>query len=159
AVVSTVPARTFASTAWEATAYVALSGAIGTFSFIFVLIGICVGTPLLIVALAGLPILWVVFAFDHVLAKVERNRAASMLGAGFPVRKFPREGSPPRRMLTWMGSRGCWLELTYALVALPLLGWLGGFLVFCAWGGGVAFISFPAWGWAAAGEGSVLGLD
>jgi signal transduction histidine kinase len=158
-VVSTLPARTFASDAWGAAAYVALSGAIGTFSFIFALVGICVGTPLLIVALAGLPILWVVFAFNHLLAKVERNRAASLLGVDFPVRRTPREGSPARRMFTWMGSRGCWLELTYSLVALPLVGWLGGFLAFCAWGGGLAFLSFPAWGWAAAGEGSVLGLD
>ncbi len=158
-VVSTVPARTFASEAWTATAYVALSGALGTVSFLVALIGVCVGTPLLIVALAGLPILWFVFAFDHTLAKLERNRAASMLGVDFPVRRFPGTGSPPRRMLNWMGSRGCWLELTYALVALPLLGWLGGFLTFCAWGGGLAFISFPAWGWAAAGAGSLLGAD
>jgi signal transduction histidine kinase len=158
-VISTVPARTFASEAWAATAYVALSGAIGTASFIIALVGLCVGTPLLIVALAGLPILWFVFAFDHGLAKLERNRAAALLGVEFGVRRPPRTGSPPRRMIGWMASRGCWLELTYALLALPLLGWLGGFLTFCAWGGGLAFISFPAWGWAAAGEGSVLGAD
>jgi signal transduction histidine kinase len=158
-VVSSVPARTFVSEAWASCAYVALSGALGTFSFVVALVGVSVGTPLLIVALAGLPILWFVFAFDHGLAKLERNRASAMLGVDFAVRRFPRAGSPPRRMLNWMGSRGCWLELAYALVALPLLGWLGGFLTFCAWGGGLAFISFPAWGWAAAGEGSLLGAD
>jgi signal transduction histidine kinase len=160
-VVSTALQRrtVFPAEAWSSTAYVALSGAIGTFSFVFALVGVCVGVPLLIVALAGLPILWLVFAFDHGLAKLERNRASALLGIDFPVRRFPRTGSPPRRMLTWMSSRGCWLELTYALVALPLVGWLGGFLAFCAWGGGLAFLSFPAWGWAAAGAGSVLGAD
>jgi signal transduction histidine kinase len=158
-VVSSLSARTFAAEAWGATAYVALSGAIGTFSFVFALVGVCVGVPLLIVALAGLPALWFVLAFDHALAKLERSRAAALLGVDFPVRRFPRDGSPPRRMLEWMRSRGSWLELAYALIALPLVGWLGGFLTFCAWGGGLAFLSFPAWGWAAAGEGTVLGVQ
>jgi signal transduction histidine kinase len=158
-VVSSLSARTFAAEAWGATAYVALSGAIGTFSFVFALVGVCLGVPLLIVALAGVPILWMVIAFDHGLAKLERNRAAALLGVEFPVRRFARGASLPRDMLAWMGSRGCWLELTHALVALPLLGWLGGFLAFLAWGGGLAFLSFPAWGWATAGKGVVLGAE
>jgi signal transduction histidine kinase len=151
--------KLFPSGAWDATAYVALSGAIGVFSFVVTLVGVSVGVPLLIVALAGLPILWLVIAFDHALAKAEGNRAAALMGVRFPVRRFPREGSPPRRLLAWAGSRGCWLELAYALIALPLLGGLGAFLAFCAWGGGLAFVSFPAWGWAIAGGGRVLGAD
>jgi signal transduction histidine kinase len=151
--------RSFSAEAWGATAYVALSGAIGTLSFVVTLVGVCAGVPLLIVALAGLPILWLVVAFDHVLAKLERSRAAALLGVDVRVRRFARDGSPPRRLLDWMRSRGCWLELAYALVALPLLGWLGGLLAFCAWGGGLAFLSFPAWGWAAAGAGNVLGAE
>ena len=144
---------------WGATAYVALSGAIGTFSFIFTLVGLCLGVPLLIVALIGLPIVWLVFAFDHALAFVERNRAAALMGVEFPVRRFPSDGSLPRRLIGWATSRGCWLELAYALVALPLLGWLGAFLTFCAWGGGLAFVTFPLWGWATAGKGSLFGAD
>jgi signal transduction histidine kinase len=158
-VVSTLSARTFAAEAWGATAYVALSGAIGTFSFVVALVGLCVGVPLLVVALAGVPILWTLFAFDHGLAKLERDRAAALLGVEFPVRRFAHGASLPRNMLAWMGSRGCWLELTHALVALPLLGWFGGFLAFLAWGGGLAFVSFPAWGWATAGKGVVLGVE
>ena len=149
----------FPSDTWGATAYVALSGTIGTFSFIFTLVGLCLGVPLLIVALIGLPIVWLVLAFDHVLAKVERNRAAALMGAEFPVRRFPSDGPLPRRLIDWATSRGCWLELAYALVALPLLGWLGAFLTFCAWGGGLAFVSYPLWGWATAGEGSLFGAD
>ena len=79
----------FPTDTWGATAYVALSGAIGTFSFIFTLVGLCLGVPLLIVALIGLPIVWLVLAFDHVLGKVERNRAAALMGVDFPVRRFP----------------------------------------------------------------------
>jgi signal transduction histidine kinase len=150
---------TFAAPAWTASAYVALSGVLGTVSFIVTLVGVCVGFPLLIVALAGLPILWFVFAFDHALARLERRRAAALLGVDFPVRRFPRDGTAPRRAFAWMTSRGSWLELTYALVALPLMGWLGAFLTFSAWGGGLAFLSFPLWGWLAAGKGTLLGVD
>jgi signal transduction histidine kinase len=160
-VVSTALQRrtVFPTDTWGATAYVALSGAIGTFSFIFTLVGLCLGVPLLIVALIGLPIVWLVLAFDHVLGKVERNRAAALMGVDFPVRRFPSDGPLPRRLLDWVTSRGCWLELAYALVALPLLGWLGAFLTFCAWGGGLAFVTFPLWGWATAGSGSLFGAD
>jgi signal transduction histidine kinase len=160
-VVSTALQRrtVFPTDTWGATAYVALSGAIGTFSFIFTLVGLCLGVPLLIVALVGLPIVWLVLAFDHVLGKVERHRAAALMGVDFPVRRFPSDGPLPRRLIDWATSRGCWLELAYALVALPLLGWLGAFLTFCAWGGGLAFVTFPLWGWAIAGEGTLFGAD
>jgi signal transduction histidine kinase len=65
----------------------------------------------------------------------------------------------PGNTLDWMRSRGAWLELTYALVALPLVGWLGAFLTFSAWGGGLAFLSFPLWGWLAAGKGTLFGVE
>jgi signal transduction histidine kinase len=53
----------------------------------------------------------------------------------------------------------CWLEVLYALVALPLVGWVGGSLVFLAWGGGLAFLAFPAYGYALADGGRVFGVD
>jgi signal transduction histidine kinase len=56
-----------------------------------------------------------------------------------------------------MSSRGSWLELCYALVALPVVGWVGGWLVFLAWGGSLALLSFPMWGWAAAGGDEIFG--
>jgi signal transduction histidine kinase len=150
---------TFTTEALTATTYVALSGVLGTVSFIVSLVGVVVGVPLLIVALVGLPILSTVFAFSHVLAKTERRRAAALMDAEFSVRRFRRDGSLPRQLLDWMSARGCWLELTYALLALPFLGWLGAFLTFCAWGGGLAFVTFPLWGWAPAGAGNLLGAQ
>jgi signal transduction histidine kinase len=150
---------TFTAEALTATVYVALSGTIGVVSFIVALVGVCVGVPLLIVALVGAPILCSVAAFNHLLAKAERRRAAALMDVEFPVRRFRGDGSLPRQFLTWAGSRGCWLELTYALIALPFAGWLGGFLTFCAWGGGIAFTTFPLWGWAPAGAGSLFGAQ
>ena len=43
-----------------------------------------------------------------------------------PPATLPRDGSLPARALRWMRSRGAWLELCYALVALPFVGWVGG---------------------------------
>jgi signal transduction histidine kinase len=60
-------------------------------------------------------------------------------------------------MIAWTTSRGCWLELAYSLLALPFVGWIGAFLTFSAWGGGVVFLSFPLWGWAVAGSGTIAG--
>ena len=58
-----------------------------------------------------------------------------------------------------MRSRGAWLELCYGLVALPFVGWFGGFLVFFAWGAALALLTFPLWGWAADGGGELFGWD
>ena len=49
-----------------------------------------------------------------------------MLGIEFPTRTLPRDGLGVARALRWMRSRGSWLELCYALVALPFVGWFGG---------------------------------
>src|SRR3954469_23826197 len=139
----------------EATTYVALSAAIGTISFLLVGVTLLAGVPLLLLALAGAPLVVLAFVFCHGLARLERRRAAALLQVEFPTRALPREGSAPVRAVGWMSSRGSWLELCYALVALPFVGWVGGTLVFLAWGGALALLSYPLWGWA--GE-DVFGL-
>src|SRR3954449_3358156 len=142
----------------ESTSYVALSFALGTVSFWIVFPTLLVGVPLLIVALAGTPLIVLAFIFCHVLARIERRRAAALLGVEFPTRQLSREGSVGARAVRWMSSRGSWLELCYALVALPFVGWIGAFLVFGAWGAALAFLSFPLWGWATANHGDLFGL-
>jgi signal transduction histidine kinase len=142
----------------ESTSYVALSLVLGTASFWVVFPTLLVGVPLLVVALAGTPLIALAFIFCHVLARVERRRAAALLGVEFPSRQLSRDGSLGARAVRWMSSRGSWLELCYALIALPFVGWIGGFLVFGAWGAALAFLSFPLWGWATADHGNLFGL-
>src|SRR3954470_21203559 len=142
---------------FAAIAYVALSAVIGTVAFVGVLVTVVLAVPLLIVALAGLPLLLLAFAMCHGLALSERHRAAALMGAEFPVRTWPTDRGRLGRLLAWMRSRGAWLELCYALVGLPIVAWLGGALLFTVLGGGLAFVAFPVWGWAAAGEGDLLG--
>jgi signal transduction histidine kinase len=115
------------------------------------------GSALLVVALAGLPLLILAFVFCHLLARLERRRIRALLGVDFPARTLPRDGALPARMLRWARSRGSWMELFYALVALPFVGWVGGALVFTAWGTALACLSFPLWGWTSAGDGGLFG--
>ncbi len=141
----------------EATSYVALSAALGTVSFIFLLVTLAVGVPMLIFALLGAPLIALAFVFCHVLARMERRRIAAVMGIEFPTRQLPREGSPAARATRWMRSRGSWLELCYGLVALPFVGWFGAFLVFLGWGAALALLTFPLWGWAPDGAGELFG--
>jgi signal transduction histidine kinase len=144
---------------FESTVYVALSSALAIASFVSVLPLVLLSGPMMILALAGLAILWFAFLLCHGLAHLERRRASAVLGVDFRVRPIGPEGANPlRRMLMWTRSRGSWLELCYALIALPFVGWLGAALVFTAFGAALAFLTFPLWGWAAAGGASILGL-
>jgi signal transduction histidine kinase len=142
----------------ESVAYIALSGVLGTAWFVCVLPLVALSGPLMILALAGLLFLWTAFVLCHGLALLERRRADALLGVRFRVRPLgPPEAGPLRRMLAWTRSRGSWLELCYTLAALPFVGWLGAALVFTAFGAALAFVSFPLWGWAAAGGATIFG--
>src|SRR3954469_839725 len=143
----------------EATSYVALSAVLGTISFMFLAVTLAIGVPMLIFALLGAPLIALAFVFCHVLARFERRRAAAVLGIEFPTRTLPREGSPVARASRWMRSRGSWLELCYGLIALPFVGWFGGFLVFLGWGAALSLLTFPLWGWAPAGGDELFGWD
>ncbi|HWK25820.1 MAG TPA: sensor histidine kinase [Solirubrobacter sp.] len=137
---------TFSVEALDATAYVALSAALGTIAFVVLLPTLITGAALLVFALAGLPILLFGFVFSHGLARVERHRIKALYALDFPIRRLPRDGSVFARGFRWLGSRGAWMELCYALVALPAVSWIGGMFVFFAWGAALAALTFPVWG-------------
>jgi signal transduction histidine kinase len=150
---------TFSVQAFEATAYVALSAILGGIAFFVLVPTLALAVPLLVVALAGLPLIVFAFALCHLLARVERMRIKAVFGTEFPTRHLPRDGRLPTRAIRWVGSRGAWMELCYAVVALPVVGWIGSFLVFFAWGTALAFLSFPLWGLFVDGGGTLFGAD
>ena len=151
--------RTFHPDTLDSTAYVALSAALGTITFCVLLPPLFLAVPLLVVALAGVPLIVLAFIFCHYVARLEARRTRALLGIEFPSRMLSREGRLPARLLGWVTSRGAWLELCYALIALPFIGWVGAMLVFTAWGAALAFLTFPLWGWATAGGGDVFGWE
>src|SRR4051794_41477692 len=110
---------TFTAEAFEATAYIALSAVLGGITFWVLLPTLLVGTALLVVALAGLPLIVLAFAFSHLLARLERRRVLAVFGVDFPTRHIPRDGNWLNRTLGWLGSRGARLPLTYPPVAPP----------------------------------------
>src|SRR3954454_544223 len=138
--------ETFSVQALEATVYVALSAALGAVAFAILVPTLAAAVPLLVFALVGLPLLVFAFVMCHLIARLARARVKAVFGIDFPTRELPRGGSIPSRALRWVGSRGAWLELCYAVVALPIVGWIGSGLVFLAWGAALTFLSFPLWG-------------
>ena len=129
----TVPAHdqlraTFSAEAFEATAYVALS-AVDRHDRV---LGHCcrrcsVGAALLVVALAGLPLIVAGVRVRPLLAALRAPpRGGALLGVDFPTRHLPRDGNWLNRALRWLGSRGAVAGADcYALVALPFVGWIG----------------------------------
>ena len=94
---------TFSTEAFEATAYVALSAVLGLTAFCVLLADMLLGTALLVVALAGLPLIVVVFALSHLLARLERRRVAAVFGIDFPARHLPAQGNV-LSSAPWAGS-------------------------------------------------------
>jgi signal transduction histidine kinase len=137
----------------ESASYVALSWVIGVIVFWITLPMLILSVPLMFLALAGLPILWLAFAFSHGVALAEHRRAGALLQTDFRTRPLSRG------IFASVRSRGPWLELCYSLVALPFIGLVGGVLVFTALGAALACLSFPLWGWSAAGGDQLFGWD
>ena len=95
----------------------------GLLVFTFVAAGLSLGFSLLVLALAGLPILGLTLRVATWFAVAERARLAFMLGV--PIPAWPAEGRagyrwglvPRWRML---GQRASWAELGYGLLRLPV---------------------------------------
>nr|WP_232291873.1 histidine kinase [Frankia sp. QA3] len=157
--------RTYAAPAWAGTAFVALTGAVALPVFLAVLIPILLGVPLLLLALFGVPLIWFGLVVARLSTRFDAWRFEAMLGRRLPLRRSPAR-DPARRPgvvgragaeLRRLRAGGSWLNVLYVLVVAPLFGWFGGWLLFAAWGGGLAFLFFPAYGYALAGGERIFG--
>lgn len=145
---------------WLATVSTAVGAAAGAVVSAGIFALLVAAAPLLIVALVGLPLLWFAFACSHTLARLDRARFATYQGEALVLRSRPH----PQR---WLGARlwaytktkAAWLELAYAGLVQPVLTWASAIVVFAAWGGGLAYLVFPAYGWATAARGDFLGME
>ena len=115
----------------------------------------------------GLPVLWLALSAAHQFARFESWRYAAVLGDQLRVRHAPavealatgRLGRAWARMWARLRTGGSWLETVYAVIVLPVLGWAGGWLVATVWGGGIAFVLFPAYGFRLGEAGRLVGID
>jgi signal transduction histidine kinase len=158
---------TYGRRAWLATMVSAQTALLGTVSFAVVLALLVVGLSTVLLVQIGLPVLWLGLASAHLVARAEAWRYAAYFGIRLPLRPTPaprrdsggRVGRAWSRMWARARSGGAWLEAGYALFVLPLLGWVGGSIVATAWGGGLLFLFFPAYGYALGHGDEVLWLD
>ncbi|ADP82757.1 sensor histidine kinase [Pseudofrankia inefficax] len=158
---------TFGRRAWLATMFSAQTALLGTFSFALVLTLVVAGASTVWLIPIGLPLLWLALALAHQFARFESWRYAAYLGERLPLRPVPPAASPDSgrlgrawsRMWARLRTGGSWLETVYALFVLPLVGWVGGWVVATFWGGAVAFLLFPAYGHRLGGPDEVVGVD
>ncbi len=155
----------YSEPAWTATAFVGLTLAVSTAAFVAVFVPLVVGIPLLLLALVGLVLICFALGVARFTATVDAWRFRVLLGQELRLRptslRPPAAGGRrlPARLWAWATSKGAWLGVVYCLLVLPLVGWAGGYLLLAAWGGGLAFLLFPAYGYALADGSEVFGLD
>ncbi|MCM3882852.1 sensor domain-containing protein [Frankia sp. R82] len=157
---------TYAGPMWVATAFTALTSMLAVPVFLTVFVLIIMGVPLLLVALAGVPLIWAGLVTARLATRVDAWRFETILGRRLPLRPSPAHPPPADGVRARVGgelrrlrSGGSWLDACYALVVVPLFGWLGGWLLFVAWGGGLAFVLFPAYGFTLTAGDRVFGQD
>jgi len=135
--------------------YVGLSGPIGLMWIIVLVTGFVLGVALTVV-IVGIPVLVVTFELARLGARIERARAALVLGG--PIAQPPRPratGGRLRRVWGWVTDRTGWKELGFMLL-LGTLGTALGAVVIVMWSGVVASVAAPALH-AAAPSHSLLG--
>ena len=135
--------------------YVGLSGPLGLAWIIVLVIGFALGVALTIV-IVGIPVLVLTFELTRLGARIERSRAALVLGA--PIAQPPRPratGGVVRRVWGWVTDRAGWKELGFMLL-LGTLGTALGAVVIALWSGVLAAVAAPAFH-AAAPSQSLLG--
>ncbi|HVX44152.1 MAG TPA: sensor domain-containing protein [Mycobacteriales bacterium] len=149
----------FSGSTVMATMAVATSAVLGTASFIILLPLLLMSVPLMILALVGMPLLWIALAIAHGLAWLDAKRMQTYLGRSFTVPPRPGHdrGFFARQWLATR-SRRSWIELAYGLIVHPLLSWICAGVVFLAWGGGIAYLLFPSFGWTFVSQGSWSGM-
>lgn len=160
---------TFGRRSWLATMFTAQTTLLGTVSFGLVLAFVVAGASTVWLIPIGLPLLWVALAIAHQFARFESWRYAAFLGRRLPLRPVPvpapaapgagRLGRAWSRMWARLRVGGSWLEVVYALFVLPLVGWVGGWVVATFWGGAAAFLLFPAYGHQLGGAQEMFWID
>ena len=131
---------------WLAVIHLLVGLFLGTVAFAVVVTGAALGVALLVVALAGIPILWAVLLLASWFARTERARFALLLGERIPDpgRYRPPAGGWWQRMRQYLGARTTWLQFGYALLRFPL-SCVQFVIVLTVWPVALAMIALPAY--------------
>jgi signal transduction histidine kinase len=140
------------------TLYLALGLPLGILTFTVVVTGWSLALGLAI-TLVGLPIALLTVGVSRGLAKVERRRAALVLGA--PIRAGYRDWRSAESFLKRLGivlsDVRTWKDLLWHLLLLPI-GIAGFTIAVTTWGTTLGLLAMPAWYWSITDPGVDLGL-
>jgi signal transduction histidine kinase len=112
-----------------------------TFTVIFTLLATTAG--LAITFVLAIPAAWLLFALARFFGRVERARAAALLGVVVADPNLPVTGSWFGRLKTRATTSVTWKEIGYEVALLPT-GVVGGSLVIAAWAGSIVLVALPA---------------
>ncbi len=135
------PWRTTAT--WRALCHLSLDGVTGAIGFAVTMPLIVATLSLLIVFPLAIFTSWLLFLMTHVVAGVERSRAAALLGLDLHDPAPRAEGRSWWRRYLWrFRSASRWKELGFALLHYPVGAFNAG-LTFVTWGGSVSLLLLP----------------
>ena len=120
----------------------------GLAAFVVITVGLSLGFSLLVVALAGLPLLGLTLRMTEWFAVAERARMAMVLGVRIPA--WPAPGSPGRDGYRWLlvphwrmfTQRATWGEIGYGLLRFPVSA-VTATLSVAAWAAGLVLLTLP----------------
>jgi signal transduction histidine kinase len=144
-----LPARAAAGTARRLaldTGYLVLGLPMGiaTFTIAVTELSLALG---LAITLIGLPLFVVKVWTGRLLARVERRRAAMVLGAAIPERYAPLDGPFLHRFVIAVKDAQTWKDFAWELLLLPV-GIAGFTVAVTSWATSLAFLATPLWWWA-----------
>lgn len=114
-------------------------------------------TGLAVTFVLAVPLLWLTFGVAELLGRMERSRAAALLG------EHLASPHPPLTAATWggrlrerLGTASRWREVAYLVLGLPFQGLLG-FVLLGTWTVSVVLVALPAYIGHTAGDTARMG--
>jgi len=135
---------------WLAVIHLLVGFFLGTLAFAVVVTGTSLSVALLVVALAGVPIMWGVLLLAGWFARTERARFALLLGERIPdpaAYRPPPAGGWWLRLRRYLAARTTWQQFGYALLRFPL-SVVQFVIVLTVWPVALAMLALPTYYWA-----------
>mgnify|MGYP001388253641 CR=1 FL=1 len=131
---------------WLAVIHLLAGWLISGVFFVITVAALPAGIALLPIALAGVPILWIMMLLTAWFARIERGRLALLLDERIPAPAGDRP-RPPRwrpRVRQRLTARQSWKQVGYTLLRFPL-STVQAVLVFSVWGVALAMLALPGY--------------
>jgi signal transduction histidine kinase len=145
-------------TLWRSLAWQALDFPLGVIVGVCVIVLVALSIGFAVTFVIAIPLVWVTFFLAAQLGRMERSRAAALLGVNLASPHAPFEpGSWWSRLRQQATSASRWREIGYLSLGLPIQGALGG-VILVLWSVAFALAVLPAYVSHLPGGSADLGL-